>query len=99
VHALLIEPVFQRQQKSIDISPRCGERLFPVYTQGAQGGVGQNGQIRSCRIKVVRTLERPIDRHGGGNFADDTLKVTLPANPNRPENLGCLMARWIFFAL
>ena len=28
------------------------------------------------------TLERLIDRHGDGNYADYTLKLTFPPNPN-----------------
>jgi hypothetical protein len=34
------------------------------------------------RIQVERALERLIDRHGNGNYADYTLKLTFPANPN-----------------
>ncbi len=34
------------------------------------------------RIDVEGALERLIDRHGGGNYADYTLKLTFPANPN-----------------
>ena len=33
-------------------------------------------------LQVVRTLERLIDRHGNGNYADYTLKLTFPRNPN-----------------
>ena len=32
--------------------------------------------------QVVGALERLIDRHGGGNYADYTLKLTFPRNPN-----------------
>ena len=34
------------------------------------------------RLQVVRALERLIDRHGNGNYADYTLKLTFPRNPN-----------------
>ena len=34
------------------------------------------------RLEVERALERLIDRHGDGNYADYTLKLTFPANPN-----------------
>jgi hypothetical protein len=34
------------------------------------------------RIQVEETLERLIDRHGDGNYADYTLKLTFPPNPN-----------------
>jgi hypothetical protein len=37
-------------------------------------GRGQN--------KVRGALERLIDRHGSGNYADYTLKLTFPPNPN-----------------
>jgi hypothetical protein len=33
-------------------------------------------------VEVVRSLERLIDRHGDGNFADFTLKLTFPPNPD-----------------
>jgi hypothetical protein len=33
-------------------------------------------------VEVVRALERLIDRHGDGNFADFTLKLTFPRNSN-----------------
>jgi hypothetical protein len=32
--------------------------------------------------QVVGALERLIDRHGDGNYADYTLKLTFPSNPN-----------------
>jgi hypothetical protein len=32
--------------------------------------------------QVVRALERLIDRHGHGNYADYTLKLAFPGNPN-----------------
>ena len=31
---------------------------------------------------MVRALERLIDRHGDGNYADYTLELTFPRNPN-----------------
>jgi len=34
------------------------------------------------RIEVERELEALIDRHGDGNYADYTLKLTFPPNPN-----------------
>jgi hypothetical protein len=34
------------------------------------------------RIQVETALERLIDRHGRGNHADYTLKLTFPRNPN-----------------
>jgi hypothetical protein len=34
------------------------------------------------RIEVERALERLIDRHGDGNYADYTIKLTFPRNPN-----------------
>jgi hypothetical protein len=34
------------------------------------------------RIQVERALERLIARHGDGNYADYTLKLTFPHNPN-----------------
>ena len=34
------------------------------------------------RVQVERALERLIDRHGDGNYADYTLKLTFPRNPN-----------------
>ena len=34
------------------------------------------------RNEVERELEQLIDRHGDGNYADYTLKLTFPANPN-----------------
>lgn len=34
------------------------------------------------RLQVVRALERLIDRHGEGDYADYTLKLTFPRNPN-----------------
>ncbi len=34
------------------------------------------------RVQVERALERLVDRHGGGNYADYTLKLTFPENPN-----------------
>jgi hypothetical protein len=34
------------------------------------------------RLQVARALERLIDRHGDGNYADYTLKLTFPRNPN-----------------
>jgi hypothetical protein len=33
-------------------------------------------------VEVERSLERLIDRHGAGSYADFTLKVTFPENPN-----------------
>jgi hypothetical protein len=33
-------------------------------------------------VEVVRALERLVDRHGDGNFADFTLKLTSPDDPN-----------------
>jgi hypothetical protein len=33
-------------------------------------------------VEVVWALERLIDRHGDGNFADCTLKLTFPPNPD-----------------
>jgi hypothetical protein len=39
--------------------------------------------IRGRRhVQVEGALERLIDRHGDGNYADYTLKVTFPRNPN-----------------
>jgi hypothetical protein len=39
--------------------------------------------FRGKRQNQVRgTLERLIDRHGNGNYADYTLKLTFPFNPN-----------------
>jgi hypothetical protein len=32
--------------------------------------------------QVIGALERLIDRHGEGNYADYTLKLTFPSNPN-----------------
>jgi hypothetical protein len=37
---------------------------------------------RRKRLQVERALERLIDRHGRGNYADFTLKLTFPRNPN-----------------
>jgi hypothetical protein len=34
------------------------------------------------RIQVEEALERLTDRHGDGNYADYTFKLTFPANPN-----------------
>jgi hypothetical protein len=34
------------------------------------------------QVEVVRALERLIDRHGDGNFAHCTLKLTFPEQPN-----------------
>jgi hypothetical protein len=34
------------------------------------------------RIQVEKELEALIDRHGDGNYADYTLKLTFPLNPN-----------------
>ena len=34
------------------------------------------------RLQVKGALERLIDRHGRGNFADHTLKLTFPRNPD-----------------
>jgi hypothetical protein len=34
------------------------------------------------RLQVESALERLIDRHGNGNYADYTLKLTFPSNPN-----------------
>jgi hypothetical protein len=34
------------------------------------------------RIEVERTLERLIDRHGDGDYAAYTFKLTFPSNPN-----------------
>lgn len=34
------------------------------------------------RVPVQSALERLIDRHGDGNYADYTLKLTFPGNPN-----------------
>jgi len=34
------------------------------------------------RFQVERALERLIDLHGDGDYADYTLKVTFPSNPN-----------------
>jgi hypothetical protein len=34
------------------------------------------------RVEVERSLDRLIDRHGDGNYADYTLKLTFPRNPN-----------------
>ena len=34
------------------------------------------------RLQVEGALERLIDRHGRGNYADHTLKLTFPRNPN-----------------
>jgi hypothetical protein len=34
------------------------------------------------RFQVESALERLIDRHGNGNYADYTLKLTFPSNPN-----------------
>ena len=34
------------------------------------------------RIEVERALDRLIDRQGHGNYADYTLKLTFPTNPN-----------------
>jgi hypothetical protein len=45
--ARLVEPFSQRQQKSIDSLPRTGEHLLFALAHDAQGGVRQNGQIRS----------------------------------------------------
>jgi hypothetical protein len=33
-------------------------------------------------LQVESALERLIDRHGKGNYADYTLKLTFPSNPN-----------------
>lgn len=33
-------------------------------------------------LRVVRALERLIDRHGGGNYGDYTLKITFPLHPD-----------------
>jgi hypothetical protein len=38
--------------------------------------------IGGKRLQVIRALERLIDRHGNGNCADYTLKLTFPRNPN-----------------
>ena len=37
---------------------------------------------RRKRLQVETALERLIDRHGRGNHADYTLKLTFPRNPN-----------------
>jgi len=34
------------------------------------------------QIEVVRALERLVDRQGGGNYADYTVKLTFPHDPN-----------------
>jgi hypothetical protein len=34
------------------------------------------------RKQVEEALDRLIDRHGDGNYADYTLKLTFPPNPN-----------------
>jgi hypothetical protein len=34
------------------------------------------------RIQVESALERLVDRHGNGNYADYTVKLTFPSNPN-----------------
>jgi hypothetical protein len=31
---------------------------------------------------MVSALERLVDRHGGGNYADYIVKLTFPRNPN-----------------
>ena len=36
---------------------------------------------RRKRLQVERALERLIDRHGRGNYADYTLKLTFPRGP------------------
>jgi hypothetical protein len=33
-------------------------------------------------VEVERALERLVDRHGSGNYADYTVKLTFPRNPN-----------------
>ena len=35
------------------------------------------------RVQVVRALERLVDRNGSGNYADYTVKLTFPRNPNK----------------
>jgi hypothetical protein len=37
------------------------------------------------RLQVVRALERRIDRHGGGNYAVYTLKLTFAAAVAKPQ--------------
>jgi hypothetical protein len=37
---------------------------------------------RRKHLQVERALERLINRHGRGNYADYTLKITVPRNPN-----------------
>ena len=32
--------------------------------------------------QLVRALERLVDRDGNGNYADYTVKLTFPRNPN-----------------
>jgi hypothetical protein len=51
------------------------------------------------RLQVVRALERLIDRHGNGNYANYPLKLTSPSQSERsvsPEGwrTGCLAQIW-----
>jgi hypothetical protein len=47
--------------------------LFPLAHPFIQG---------RTRIQVERALERLVDRHGDGNYADYTVKLTFPCNRN-----------------
>ena len=79
----LIEPFSQRQQKSIDSAPRGGERLLSAYAQGAQGGVGQNGQIQVGWDGRLRTILTIPTAHSPGVVAGG-----CPLCPNSRHSLA-----------
>jgi hypothetical protein len=57
--------------------------------------------IGGKHLQVIRALERLIDRHGNGNYADYTLKLAFPRNPNglylvKEEDLRCAVDSALF---
>jgi hypothetical protein len=59
--------------------PRVRERLFHCHMLFHLAHPFFRGRKHN---QIVRALERLIDRHGEGNYADYTLKLTYPRNPN-----------------
>ena len=68
------------------------DNLGGPYDLSSAATPGRHHRWRRCHcwrpsllravVQVTTALERLIDRHGRGNYADHTLKLTFPRNPN-----------------
>ena len=88
-------PGINRGKYAVPDSPCSGPNLTAIWVRERRSG--GLAEVVHChllfhlahpflaaggRLQVEGALERLIDRHGRGNFADHTLKLTFPRNPN-----------------